>query len=306
MSQTTKFANLPKNGMGKDGEILLTLISQDFKLIRKGNYFTTEEHDSFVINPQKAFFYWNSRGIFGNAVSYLMQVREMSYHDALETISRTVGDFKYVVREIQPQTPNIALVEVFHNYGKDHRGYWYDKRGYTDETIDRFMLGYTGEYWTIPIFNNGVFKNFQIRGYDKFGNKVVKSFYSGIGRLAFNFDLLPQDRKTPIYITESIVDAIVLLQNGLFAVSHNSGASGWDHEWSQQLMDYENIYIAFDNDAAGIQGSVRTSLYLKHNADILIWPDTYPDKYDLTDLYKDGKTMDDLYDCFLPSYLFKS
>lgn len=286
-----------------DAEILLTLVSQDFTLVRKGNYFTTEEHDSFVIDAQKGLFFWNSKDIKGDAVGYLMKVRGLPYAEAQYIVNHTIGTFNAVPMEITPQTPNAVLVGIFHRYGKDHREYWYDKRGYTDKTIDRFLLGYTGQYWTIPIFNNGTFKNFQIRGYDKFGNKIVKSYYSGIGRLYFNLDILPEDRSTPIYITESIVDAIVLMQNGLFAVSQNSGASGWDHEWSRLLMDYERIYIAYDNDEAGDLGAKRTSKYLKHNSFVLKWPDGFPNKYDLTDLYKDGRIVEELNDYFIPAHV---
>lgn len=286
-----------------DANVLLTLVSQDFKLIRKGRYFTTDEHDSLIIDPRKALFFWNSRGLMGDAVSYLIQVRGLNYGQAIDSLGKTIGKFNYEVYEAKPSDPNPALVDIYFNYGQDYLDYWYEVRGYTDETIRKFKLGYSGEYWVIPIFVDGKFRNFQKRGFDRYGNKINKHYYENIGRLPFNFDVLPEDYSAPIYIAEGLVDAIMLSQDGRIAISQNTGSNGWNHEWSHQLMNYEQIYIVYDNDEAGRYGARRTAKYLRHNSHILIWPKEFPKKYDITDLYKSGGSIDDLYDNFLPSYM---
>jgi hypothetical protein len=287
------------------GSILLNIIAKDYTLIRKGNYYTTEEHDSLVIDPQKGTFYWNSKGIFGNEVDYLIKVKGFSYPQATHYLTTIDDDFNFQVYEVQPETPNPALVDIFYEYGKDYQDYWKEYRGYTEDTINKFKLGYTGKYWVIPIYSNHQFINFQCRGWDVNGNKIVRSYYKGLGSLPFNFGYLPTNYEQPIVITESIVDAIMLDQQGIFAVSHNSGAMSWNHEWSKSLFNYATVYIVYDNDEAGLNGACRTSQMLQHNSYILKWPDGFKEKFDITDLYKNGYSWLDIQEHFIPSYILK-
>jgi hypothetical protein len=281
---------------------LLNIISQDYNLIRRGNYFTTEEHDSLVIDAVKGRFYWNSKGCAGDVLDYLTNVKGYNSGEAIDIINNTSEEYQFEVYEALEVTPNVALVNIFYDYGKEYKDYWHGYRGYTDATIDFYKLGYTGKYWVIPIFYQGKFYNFQCRGMDSNGNKIVRPFYEGGDRVPFNFDNLPSDKNVPIFITESPVDAIMLSQYGNYAVSSILGAMSWDHEWSKKLFEYETIYICYDNDDAGRNGALRTSKYLQHNSHILIWPDGYPNKFDMTDLYKSGRALTE--DWFLPSYIF--
>lgn len=289
------------NELGK----LLNIISQDYTLIRRGNYFTTEEHDSLVIDGIKGKFYWNSKGCSGDALEYLTKIKEYTLDQSITLLAETSNEYKFEVYEALEVTPNPALINIFYEYGKEYRDYWHNYRGYKDETIDFYRLGYTGKYWVIPINHNGKFYNFQCRGIDINGNKIIRSFYEGGDRIPFNFDNLPDNKSIPIFITESPVDAIMLYQQGEYAVSSMLGAMSWDHEWSKKLFEYETIYICYDNDEAGRNGALRTSKYLQHNSHILQWPKSFPDKYDMTDLYKDGKRYSQDYDWFVPSYIMK-
>lgn len=294
--------------MNLEGNKLLSIISKDYTLIRKGNYYTTEEHDSLVIDPKRALFFWNSKGIYGDILRWLTEVRGLNKYDAIKTIDETPEDFNFEAYELQPETPNPVLVDIYYNYGRGYRDYWYNKRGYNDDTIERFNLGYTGKYHVIPVFYNGAFLNFQCRGLDANDNKIVRNFYQGMGNLPFNFDALKTIEKSdPIFITESPVDAIMLTQNGLTAISCTAGAGSWDHEWSKLLFDYEKIYICYDNDEAGRNGAKRTSKFLQHNSHILVWPQgVYPEKYDMTDLYKSGLDVYDLGEYFYPAYVINN
>lgn len=294
--------------MNLEGNKLLSIIAKDHKLLRKGNYYTTEEHDSLVIDPKRAIFFWNSKGIYGDVIRWLTEIKGLSKVEAIRQVDETPEDFNFEAYEIQPDIPNPILVDIYYNYGSQYRDYWYDKRGYNDSTIEYFKLGYTGKYYVIPIFVDDVFYNFQCRGIDSNGSKIVRNFYQGIGNLPFNFDALKTITKdTPIFITESPVDAIMLTQNGLTAISCTAGASSWDHEWSKLLFDYEKIYICYDNDEAGRNGAKRTSKFLQHNSQILVWPPgLYPEKYDMTDLYKSNLNVYDIENYFYPAYVINN
>lgn|SRR5574341_184156 len=291
--------------MGGKNSILLELVNEDYTLIKRGSYYSTIEHDSLVIDPKKDLFFWNSQNIIGDSYTYLRKVRGLNHEKSVE-ILQTVTPFielKSLDNEVF-DLPNEVLVSVFYEYGKEYRDYWHNYRGYTDNTIDKFKLGYTGKYWVIPLYHNSVFKNFQCRGYDINRKKIVCSYYKGICRVPFNFDNLP-DKNQTLYITESIVDSIMLIQNNYNSISSSSGTLGWDHKWSNLLLEYRDIIICYDNDIAGINGSLRTSKFLQHNSKILMWPKEYPPKYDVTDLYKDGGSIENLKENFIPSYMVR-
>ena len=81
-------------------------------------------------------------------------------------------DGKFI--EVQPEEPNELLVNTFWRFGNSYKDYWYNYRGYTNETIDHFLLGYTGKYWVIPIYNNkSQLENLQCRGWDNYGNFLI-------------------------------------------------------------------------------------------------------------------------------------
>jgi hypothetical protein len=287
-----------------NGQQLLALISQDYTLVRKGRYFTTEEHDSFIIDPTKAVFYWNSKGINGDIFTYLTKIKGVPEYECFSVINSIPEDYTFTILEALPSTPNPALVNVFYEYGKEYTDYWTGYRGYTQQTIDEFKLGYTGKYWVIPIYVNGEFKNFQCRGFDPNGNKIIRSYYEGIGRLPFNFNRITDlYYSETIYIAEKPVDVIMLEQMGYPAISSNLGAMGWDHDWSKLLMPFEKVIIIYDNDEAGLVGAKRTAKYLMHNSEILVWPSLYKEKFDITDLYKRGLSLTDLEDYIVPSHI---
>src|SRR5690606_9422114 len=115
------------------------------------------------------------------------------------------------------------LVEVFWHNGKleGNRDYWYH-RGFTDQTIDRFQLGWYDGWSTLPIFMDGAFRNFQIRR--DIPEKRIKNWYSGVGPLLFNSDILKVSSE--VVITEGPTSAIRLVQEGIPCLSHTGGANG--------------------------------------------------------------------------------
>jgi len=274
--------------------LLERCIKEDFGLIKTSTRFAKSvTHDSLVYDKQDDKFYWNSAGIFGNLYDYLLMVRNMDVSN--------IGSFVRLYKEDAPDnsleevlaTPEEPiqlpdLVQAFYNMGKKVRGYWYEKRGYTDKTIDDFMLGWTGEWFCIPIFENGEFKNFQLR---KETPKRISQWYKGTGHLSFNFSILTYTDW--VIITESPVDAIMLRQNDLPAVSQNLGAGAWNINWNPKFLSMKSIYIVYDNDEAGNNGAVKVAQNFGYKAKIFNFFG-FPQKYDVTDFFKTGASRDDL------------
>lgn len=274
---------------------LVSLISQDFELKEYSDYSKGIEHDSLVVLHDKNIFYWNSMGIYGDALDWLVKIKGMFFNEAIALLKElTKSDFNSSLGNlaIEQRTSNIyqKLLETFFELGKTHRDYWYE-RGYTDATIDKFKLGYTGREYVIPMIIDEQLHNFQcISPYPK---KRIWSWSKGLGPMRFNFDILKQPLGS-IILAEGPTDAIMLGQHNISAISQTGGSGNWLPAWNNSLDNVDQVIIMYDNDPVGLSGGLRTATrYLTGKARIFVWPKEYPLKYDISDFFNDGNTRVD-------------
>lgn len=260
------------------------IIERDFKLKRSGNrYLRGIKHDSLVVDKQKNLFYWNSIDLNGNALTWLKEVRGYSHRAALEFLESFSGiPFTSNIVKLEKPTPIYPrLLDAFYNLGKQNRGYWY-ARGFSDKSIDTYKLGYTGEYYVIPILDSGELVNFQCRRKTDSGKRIWNWAKE---RPSYLFGLEQVPKTDFIVLTEGPIDAITLNAMGLPAISHNAGSSGWNNSWNKHLLKYNFIYVAYDNDRAGIKGSIKVAKKIGNRASVVFWPSEFATKYDINDLY---------------------
>lgn len=269
------------------GSVLAKFVEQDFGLRwNGGKWARAVEHDSLIVDMEKGLFFWNSEGIAGTAKDYLIKVRKMSKDAARQLLYNTEGGTP-LVRETGgvPCVPYEALVDALWMNGKNERTYWYD-RTLTDSTIDRFRLGYFEGWYTIPLYKDGRFYNFQCRR--DLPEKKIRPWYKGMKTVLFNEDILKFT--DTVYIPEGLVDAIVLSQWGIPAVSKNNGAEYFDDKWYYKFLNIKNIYYIADNDKAGIIGAKKACAVLgKERVKVFRFKDKQ-EKYDTGDFFKDGGT----------------
>lgn len=263
------------------------IISKDYTLRGSGNYLRALEHDSLVIDVNKQIWYWNSKGIAGDMFDWLIKVKGYSKarardvvgkHDPLLVLTRGMEKKEAV-------SVNENLVDAFFNLGKYYREFWYS-RGYLDSTIDLFKLGYSGDWYTIPIFVDGKFRNFQCRTPDK----KMKHWYRGVGPLPFNIDYVAG--KEFFVLTEGPVDAIMLMQYGIPAMSTNTGAGYFERGWMGKFRNLKEVWIVHDNDDAGRKGAKRIGKIFGTIARCYCF-DGFIEGYDVSDYLLDGATADD-------------
>ena len=60
--------------------------SQGYDLVRQGAYYTMKEHDSMVFTPQGTWF-WNSRGVHGNALDFMIYYENKTLTEAVLTLA---------------------------------------------------------------------------------------------------------------------------------------------------------------------------------------------------------------------------
>lgn len=272
--------------------MLQDLIGQDYTVVDNNTrYMRTEEHDSLVIDKEKQVFYWNSRSIFGNAYTWLIRIKGYTKVEANRLLKDTNFFSVPVTQKVEKKegiVPYVKLVDLFYERGKTHREYWHEKRGYTDKTIDAFKLGYTGEWYTIPIYVLGKFKNFQLRRQEP--KKRVAYWYRDGGKHPFNFSILSMTDW--VVVTEGPVDAIMLRQNNIPAVSQISGSGYWNDKWNGLLLKLKEIYICYDNDDAGITHSVEVAEKFGVKAKVYNFWD-FCHGFDVTDFFIQGNSRED-------------
>lgn len=273
------------------------IVALDFPLDRAGErYYRAIPHDSLVVDTEKNLFFWNSMSISGDAYDWLTKVRGLSSMDAIEvlqTYTRVPIKQQIDASLFTPSGPYYKLLKAFYDLGKGHRNYWYD-RGYTDDTIDLFQLGWTGKYYVVPIIHEGKLLNFQCRTRDK----RMWSWTKGLGKLPFNFSVLKDNHHPFVIITESPVDCIIATQYGYPAVSLYPNALTLDENFVGAFHGIPKIYLMFDNDKAGRRGMKTVGKRFASRAWVPQWTG-YPDKADVGDVLKDegpyyfGNLMED-------------
>jgi DNA primase len=265
------------------------IISQTHELEGNGRFLRAIEHDSLVVDRKRQLFFWNSQGIYGNAYDWLIKVMGMSEQEAKHAIIAEDDIFSksYTTHTQGHVTPMPELVEIFYNYGKGYREYWYDIRGYTEETVNRFRLGYNGEWYTIPIIVDGDFRNFQCLHHNPKGRK---SWYIGLGALPFNFAILKLTDW--VVLTEGPNDAIMLRQNNIPAISQTGGAGTWKNMWLHYFMKIKQIFVTYDNDEAGNEGVKRVikNLGIDRTVAYNFWDFDYG--FDVSNFFQKGGTAE--------------
>jgi DNA primase len=276
--------------MNKNGIILENLISEDFGLKTKdgSRWAKSEEHSSMVLDKEKGIFFWNSQEVAGDCVVYLTKVRGMSFRDATEYLrsKEYEGTLVWTMQsggeEIVVYPP---LVETFFEMGRNKRDYFY-RRGLTDDTINRFSLGFYNGWSTIPFFEDGTFRNFQFRMDTP--SKRIKSYYRGLGALLFNSDILRLVDE--VYYVEGPVDAMILLQNGIPAVASNIGG-GFRQDWYSKFLNVDRIHLVFDRDSAGDNESKKLAKFFgEYRCKLYNFWGFEENGYDPVDYFRDGHT----------------
>ncbi len=201
--------------------------------------FHGEKTPSFVVSPNKGIYKCFGCGKAGNSVGFIMDHEKMEYADALRYLAKK---YNIEVVEEKNQTPEAvaaasereslfialeyAAQQFQHNLWEEEEGktvgktYFYE-RGFRDETIKKFGLGYTKKDWgsftdnavkigySLDVLQKaGLSKvNDQGRAFDMFRERVMFPFHNLSGRVvAFGGRQLVKDDKSPKYLNSPETD----------------------------------------------------------------------------------------------------
>ena len=194
--------------------------------------FNNEKSPSFMVSPAKQIFKDFSSGKGGNVVTFLMELEQMSYPEALRWIAKK---YNIEIPEERPQTPEeiaagnlkegVYLIsdvaakwyaEQLHetDQGKAIGLSYFKERGFTDETIKKFHLGYSPDqsaafadyalansYSDQALESSGISMRNERGWYDRFRGRVMFPIHSISGRvLGFGGRILQSNAKAAKYL----------------------------------------------------------------------------------------------------------
>ncbi len=146
---------------------IVDVISGYVRLQKKGsNYFGlcpfhNEKSPSFSVSPGNQMYYCFGCGAGGNVITFLMQYENDTFQEAVKTLAQRAGvalpEIEYTQEMKQAQSRRMRLLEINKEAAKyffyqlrarqGSMGYQYlKKRGLSDETMNRFGLGYSNKY----------------------------------------------------------------------------------------------------------------------------------------------------------------
>jgi len=167
---------------------------------------------------------------------------------------------------------------------------YYLERGLTEKTVEQYQLGWTGQAYVIPIWEDSPGES----------DVVVVKFRSsdpdsdlrywhlegrGHPRL-FNKHILVSAKEAVIVIGE--FDALIGMQWGFHTVSGTAGQSTWLWEWSSYFDNVNHIYVVPDHNESAA-GLVICS-HFNGRVSLCQFPE---DTKDLTEFALAGYTADD-------------
>ncbi len=223
----------------------------DFVSLKKrgSNYiglcpFHNEKTPSFNVNPARGIFKCFGCGKAGSAVGFIMEYEKMTYPEALKFLARK---YNIEVEETLPSPEDIQIenekealfvacsfaqkyfTEQLHSSenGKAIGLSYFKERGFSQETIEKFQLGYSHDEWRgfteaalaagykienlvktgLTIRSDKENADEKHRYFDRFSGRVMFPIHTASGRvIAFGGRTLKTDKKLAKYINSPETD----------------------------------------------------------------------------------------------------
>ena len=216
---------------------IIDVIGGFVKLKKRGsNYlglcpFHNERTPSFTVSPTKELYKCFGCGKSGNTISFLMEHEKYSYVDSLRWLANKYGveieetfqsdeqrqsqltaDSLYIINQFAQQYFSQQLMET--EEGRDVGLAYFKERGFREEIIKKFQLGYSPEtkdaftkeainkqYNTELLLKTGLIANRNDQLVDNYRGRVIFPVHNHSGKvLGFGARILKKNDKAPKYI----------------------------------------------------------------------------------------------------------
>jgi len=193
--------------------------------------FADEKTPSFMVSPVKQIWKDFSSGKGGNAISFLMEHEHYSYPEAIRYLAKKYNIEIEETEQSDEQKEQTGMRESMYLVSEFARNYFHDillnsnkgkaiglsyfkERGYLDETIKKFELGYGLDEWN-SFTEEALAKGYQLeflektgltivkenKQFDRFKGRVIFPIHSMSGRvLGFGGRILTSEKKAAKYV----------------------------------------------------------------------------------------------------------
>ncbi|MBP6040806.1 MAG: DNA primase [Flavobacterium sp.] len=247
--------------------------------------FSDERSPSFMVSPVKQIWKDFSSGKGGNSVAFLMEHEHFTYPEAIRYLAKKYNIEIEETEQTDEEKANTDIKEsmylvsefaknYFHNTllhseeGKAIGLSYFKERGFTNETISKFALGYSPETWdafTKEALGKGYKLEFlestgltipkEDRPFDRFKGRVMFPIQSMSGRiLGFGGRILTNDKKAAKYLNSPESD-----------IYHKSKVLYGIFQAKQSIAKLNNCYLVegytdvIQFNQAGIENVVASS-----------------------------------------------
>lgn len=211
--------------------------------------FHNERTPSFTVSPAKGFFKCFGCGKAGDSANFIMEHEHLTFPEALRYLA---GKYNIAIEEEAPSpeqaeqdtlrenlfTVSAFAQKFFENYlwnsdeGKSVGLSYFRQRGFSDEIIRRFQLGFAPDSWdslTLAAEKEGFRPDLlektglviaqDNRRYDRFRGRVMFPIHNLTGRpIAFGARILKTDPKSPKYLNSPETEIYIKSRN-LYGIS---------------------------------------------------------------------------------------
>lgn len=247
--------------------------------------FSDERSPSFMVSPAKGIWKDFSTGKGGNSVKFLMEHSQFTYPEAIRYLAKKYNIEIEETEQTEAEKANTDLRESMYLVSEFAAKYFQDvlvnseegkaiglsyfkERGFTNETIKKFNLGYSPETWD-ALTKEALGKGYKLeflestgltipredRPFDRFKGRVMFPIQSMSGRvLGFGGRILTNDKKAAKYLNSPESD-----------IYHKSKVLYGIYHAKQSIAKQNNCYLVegytdvIQFNQAGIENVVASS-----------------------------------------------
>ncbi len=245
-----------------------------FTLVKKGKYYSTKEHDSLMIDPEKQKFWHNSLGISGDIIDFVQHFENIDKHTALEKLTALAGISNAHSAHVIPQLKNqqnqtvpqkieqeLVLPER-DNHTKNVYAYLTQTRKLDHDIVTDLILS---NHLYQDTHKNCVFVSYNTDNDPVFANQrgtnTKNKFIADIAGSNYDECFYLNNQSNRLIITESVIDALsvatiikkeqVNYQNyNYLALSGTNKIQSIFHHLKNE-PNIDTVVLALDNDKAG-------------------------------------------------------
>ena len=253
----------------KDIADIVDVIGEFVELKKSGSSFkglspfSAEKTPSFMVSPSKGIFKDFSTGKGGDSITFLMEHEGFSYVEALKFLAQKYGIEvveKEEPEEVRKQKTLRESLLIVLNFAKDYykkllnehsdgiaigKSYFIE-RGFSEQTIDAFDLGFSLDKWDGLLSEAkqkqhseelleqaGLILKKENKTYDRFRGRVIFPIHNTTGKvIAFGARILTNDKKQPKYINSPETE-----------VYHKSNVLYGIYQAKNEIRNVDNCYL---------------------------------------------------------------